>query len=271
MIKTSVILTTYNWPEALSLVLNSLNRQSILPDEVIVADDGSTESTAKLISEWHNKVSFSLKHVWQEDRGFRAAKIRNMAVANASGDYCIFLDGDCIVRPDFVAQHLRLAEIGFFVVGNRVLLSDKMTRTLFQQSNNITHCSLLGWFLKRCKGDINRWLSLWNLPGNSWRKLKPSEWRGAKTCNLGVWRENFYHVNGFDESFQGWGYEDSDLVIRLIQFGIKRKSGKYATTVLHMGHEKIDRDREKINLTLLEETVKGARQVFATDGVNKYL
>ena len=123
----SIIITTYNRPDALSCVLRSLSNQTNLFFEVIIADDGSSSETEKVIAELQQEVKFKILHVWQADDGFRAAQIRNKAVAKSTGEYLIFLDGDCLVFPDFVAKHLKLSEADYFVRGNRVMLSKECT------------------------------------------------------------------------------------------------------------------------------------------------
>ena len=127
MISISVIVTTYERPKALNAVLQSLSLQTILPAEIIIADDGSREKTRLLIKSWQSKISCSLIHVWQEDNGFRAARIRNLAAMSAKGSYLIFLDGDCLVFPDFISQHLYLAEANYMVMGSRILCSPTFT------------------------------------------------------------------------------------------------------------------------------------------------
>ncbi len=129
----SVIVTTYNREDALDAVLRSLACQSDRDFEVVVADDGSTAATAAVIDAWTGKIGRRLDHVWHEDRGFRAAEIRNRAILAARGVYCVFLDGDCIARPDFVAAHRRLAEPGCFVTGNRILLSRDLTAEVLRE------------------------------------------------------------------------------------------------------------------------------------------
>lgn len=129
----SIIITTYNRPDALQLVLQSLHNQSRLPDEVIIADDGSTPETQELITRIQAQVDYPIRHVWQPDEGFRAAQIRNQAARKAHSDYLIFLDGDCVVRPDFVQQHGLLAEKGWFVAGNRVMLNNDLTHQIESQ------------------------------------------------------------------------------------------------------------------------------------------
>ena len=155
----SVIVTTYNWPQALDRVLASLNAQKFNQLEVIIADDGSIDETAKLIEAWGQTFRFPLTHCWQEDQGFRAAMIRNRAIALAKHDYIIFIDGDCIVRPDFVLNHAKLAELNWFVAGNRILLTKPLTQKIFNDSLNVHEWSLSQWLLRRSIGECNRLIS----------------------------------------------------------------------------------------------------------------
>ena len=129
----TIIVTTYNREDALDAVLRSLARQTDMDFEVVVADDGSSAATGQLIETWKPKIAHRLEHVWHADQGFRAAEIRNRAILAARGAYCVFLDGDCIVRPNFVAMHRRLAEPGWFVTGNRVLLSAELTAKVLRE------------------------------------------------------------------------------------------------------------------------------------------
>lgn len=264
----SVIVTTYNQPEMLSAVLSSLAEQSVKNFEVIVADDGSSLKTTELIHAWQNRNLINIQHVWQEDQGFRAAKIRNKAVAASCGDYLIFIDGDCVCRPDFIKRHQQLIEEGFFVAGNRILCTQKFSKTIMARPDIIKK-SLWYWLWQRCCGRINRFSALFYLPFASLRSRKPNKWRGAKTCNLGLAASDFREVNGFDEQFEGWGYEDSDLVIRLLHAGVRRKSGRYATTVLHLWHPENNRAQEKKNLALLEQRLS-SEIVTAKLGLNQY-
>ena len=139
-IHPSVIVTTYERPRALHVVLESLSKQSITPHEVIIADDGSKQSTANVVEYWRDKMSCPITHSWQEDKGFRAAAARNMAVAHSSGNYLIFLDGDCIVFHDFIENHIRLAHPNTLVMGSRVLCSKELTEQIEKQ-----HTAPLTW------------------------------------------------------------------------------------------------------------------------------
>src|SRR5450631_696963 len=179
----SVIITTYNREDALDAVLRSLAHQTEQDFEVIVADDGSTAATAAVIDVWKGKVGRRLDRVWHEDRGFRAAEIRNRAILASRGAYCIFLDGDCIVRPDFVATHRRLAEAGCFVTGNRILLSRDLTADVLRGKLTPESWSFGRWLAQRLRGRVNRLSALLHLPLGPLRHLRRHAWRGARSCN----------------------------------------------------------------------------------------
>ena len=239
----SVIVTTYNREDALDAALRSLARQTDREFEVIVADDGSAAATGHLVDAWKAKVGQRLDHVWHEDRGFRAAEIRNRAILDARGTYCIFLDGDCIVRPDFVAVHRRLAEPGSFVTGNRILMSAALTARVLREKLTPETWGLGIWVVERLRGGVNRLSALLRLPLGPLRRLRQQAWRGARSCNLAVWRSDLDRVDGFDADYRGWGKEDSDIIARLLHAGVRRKDGVFATGVLHLWHAGADRSR----------------------------
>jgi glycosyltransferase involved in cell wall biosynthesis/GT2 family glycosyltransferase len=248
----SIIVTTYNRPDALDAVLRGLARQSDKDFEVIIADDGSSSETTALLQSWQGRLQQPLKHIWQEHRGFRAAEVRNRAILASSGAYCIFLDGDCIPRSDFVLEHRELAEIGWFVVGNRVLMSKRLTDQVLRQ-----HLEPELWtFAEACRarfnGDINRIAPLLQAKLGPVRKIRPQYWWGARSCNLAVWRADIEQVDGFDGSYVGWGLEDSDLLIRLLRAGVNRKDGRFSTGVLHLWHPLADPSLLSTNQTLLD-------------------
>jgi len=237
----SVIVTTYNRPDALAAVLRSLARQTDPNFEVVVADDGSTAPTADVIAAWQAKIGHRLAHVWHEDRGFRAAEIRNRAILAACGRYCVFLDGDCIVRPDFVAVHRRLSEVGWFVTGNRILLSRNLTDAVLRDHAAPEQWAVGQWLGERLRGGVNRLSALLHLPLGPLRRLRQREWEGARSCNLAIWRVDLDRVDGFDADYAGWGKEDSDIIVRLLHAGVRRKDGTFATGVIHLWHAEFDR------------------------------
>ena len=255
----SVIVTTYNREDALAAVLSALSRQADRGFEVVIADDGSRPATAALVERWRPRLGVPLGHVWQEDQGFRAAEIRNRAILACRGDYCVFLDGDCIVRPDFIATHRRLAEPAWFVTGNRVLLSQGLTETVLCDGLQPDGWSAAEWIAQRRRGGVNRLAAMLHLPLGPIRKLGPGQWRGARSCNLAVWRSDLEGVDGFDASFAGWGREDSDLLIRLLHAGVRRKDGRFATGVIHLWHAEADRAQLAANDARLDAVLKSER------------
>jgi glycosyltransferase involved in cell wall biosynthesis len=239
----SVIVTTYNREDALAAVLRSLAQQTDADFEVVVADDGSRPATAKAIEAWKTKVGHRVEHVWHEDRGFRAAEIRNHAVLASRGTYCIFLDGDCIVLPDFVAIHRRFAEPGYFVTGNRILLSPELTAKVLEEKLKPETWNFGRWVSERLRGGVNRLSALLHLPLGPLRRLRQRAWRGARSCNLAIWRRDLDRVDGFDADYSGWGKEDSDIIVRLLHAGVLRKDGAFATGVIHLWHAEADRSQ----------------------------
>ncbi len=255
----SVIVTTYNREDALDAVLRSLAAQGDRDFEVIVADDGSRPATKAVVESWNGKLGRRLEHVWHEDRGFRAAEIRNRAILAARGAYCIFLDGDCVARPDFVAVHRQLAERGWFVTGNRILLSPELTRKVLGEHLAPEAWSFARWIGERLRGGVNRLAAILPLPLGPLRKLRQQAWEGARSCNLAIWRSDLDRVDGFDADYSGWGKEDSDILVRLLHAGVRRKDGVFATGVIHLWHPEADRSALSENEKKLDVIVSGTR------------
>jgi glycosyltransferase involved in cell wall biosynthesis len=253
----SVIVSTYNREDALNAVLRALSRQSDRNFEIVVADDGSGPATARVVREWASRLP--IKHVWHEDRGFRLSDIRNRGIRESAGTYVLFLDGDCIARPHFVAAHRRLAESGWFVTGTRILLSRELTDRILHRGLEPESWGLGRWLLPRSRGELNRLAPLLNLRLGGTRKLTAWRWRGARGSNMAFWRADLEKVDGFDASFSGWGREDSDLFIRLIRAGVRRKDGRFATGVMHLWHPEADRSSLADNDRQLAEVLHSNR------------
>ena len=267
--KTAVVVTTYNRPDALAAVLDGYCEQADTDFELLVADDGSTHETRTLITGYAARAPFALYHVWQEDTGFRPGAARNRAVARTQADYLIFVDGDCVPAQDFVRRHKLLAEKHYFLSGNRVLLSEPFTQQVLAEHLPLHQWRAARWLRAWLARDVNRLLPLLMLPDAPFRKRSPQKWEGVKTCNLSLWRADFMRVNGFDESYSGWGLEDSDLAIRLIHAGVHHKSARFATPVFHLWHRENDRGRLAENQKLLDELMASNR-VEARVGVDQY-
>ncbi len=254
--KTTVIVTTYNRPDALREVIRGFTNQEDLRFDLIVADDGSKGETGSMLKSMADSLPFSLKHVWHEDLGFRAAAIRNKAIVQSNADYLIFTDGDCIPQKNFVKNHKKLAERGWVLSGNRILMSKVMTNELLRERLDWSGWGASHFVVHYLRRRINRLLPLVDLSAiESFRKLQAKKWSGVKTCNLSVWKSDIVAVNGFEESYQGWGLEDSDLVVRLIKKGLCVKSARFATPVLHLWHEENDRSQLTENQRLLDAVI----------------
>jgi len=245
----SLIITTYNWPEALNVVLKSALKQSRFPDEVIVADDGSGIATAECIEEMGKTTSVPIHHVWQEDKGFRAASARNKAIRASNCDYLVLIDGDMLLHEKFIEDHLACAQKDTFMQGSRVLLTEEKTADVLSLPENVFRFSFFEKGLKNRKNTIySRVLC------KLFSKQKKGI-RGIKTCNFALYREDAYRVNGFNECFVGWGREDSEFVVRLMNAGIARKDVKFSAIAYHLYHRENTRDSLPLNDKMLQEAI----------------
>jgi len=257
----SVIVSTYNREDALDVVLRALARQSDRNFEIVVADDGSGPATARVVRDWAARNPVPIKHVWHDDRGFRLAEIRNRGIRASSGAYIVFLDGDCIARRDFVAKHRRLAEPRWFVTGTRILLSRELTDRILHEGLEPELWGLARFMAHRLRHHFNRVAPLLALRLGPMRKLMAHRWRGARGSNMAFWRADLERVGGFDTSFSGWGREDSDIFIRMIRAGVRRKDGRFASGVLHLWHPDADRSHLDDNDRQLDEVLHSTRIV----------
>lgn len=245
--KISFIVLTYNRTDALLAVLRSLARQCGANHEVLVADDGSNAMQVGMLRQNCPTFKCPVRHVWHADTGFTAAAARNLGAFHASGEYLVFLDGDCVPGRSFVKAHTRLAEKFCFVNGSRVLLSPSLTLRVVHQQIDLLDQSWAFWTAARLKGDSNKLLHMLGWPSDLFRVKQGFEWKGIRSCNLAVWRKDFLTVNGFDETFEGWGHEDADLVLRLSHSGVLRKNGFWSTEVYHLWHPEQQRHKESAN------------------------
>ena len=267
--RCAVIVPTYNRPDALAAVLEGYLAQDDPDFELVVADDGSTTDTKAVIDSFQARAPFPIRHVWQEDLGFRVAAARNRGVAATNADYIIFTDGDCIPPPWFVRAHKRLAEKGHFLSGNRILLSERFTREVLNEKLPVQRWSRLKWLFARAAGRINRWVPLVRLPDLALRRRVHQRWEGIMSCNISLWREDLVKVNGVDESFSGWGMEDSDLIVRLYRAGVRHKSARFAAPVFHLWHRENDRGKLAENRRRFDEALRSDR-VRALQGLDRY-
>lgn len=258
----SLIISTYNWPDALNLVLKSISTQIMMPTEVIIADDGSRPDTKELIDRWKPNLPVPLIHVWQEDNGFQLAKIRNKAITKATGDYLISIDGDMVLSPYFVIDHLQFAKPNTFVQGGRVIVSQQKSAEAFE------HQELKLNFLT--SGISNRKNALRLIPlAKLISYFETTKLDRIRGCNQAFWRHDLLKVNGFNEAMVGWGREDSELAVRLFNSGVKRRNLKFAAPAYHLYHKENNRDRLNENDQLLKDAIQNSAH-FCDKGISQY-
>jgi glycosyltransferase involved in cell wall biosynthesis len=239
-VKTTVIVPTYNRPGELKLCLRSLLRQSALPQEVIVADDGSGEETRRAVEGFAASPGcpFPVRHVWQEDAGFRKPRILNEAVRNAAGDYLVFIDGDCMAHRHFVREHLRNAAPDAILGGKRVDLGRALSARILAGGEPVTGLPFR-LLLDSLTGDTRKWEEAILLRSPLLRRLLrrdriPDD--GIWGCNFSVPKELFYRINGCDEDFLDGSIEDNDLGIRVLNCGGRVRSVRALAVVFHLWH-----------------------------------
>lgn len=260
--KTTLLISTYNWPQALELIFESILIQTKLPDEILIADDGSREETKELIQFYSAKFPFTVKHFWQEDKGFRKSKILNIAIANTNADYIIQIDGDCILHEKFIEDHICNSERNLYLYGSRVNILPNYVKSIFEKK--IIKFNL---FSKEIK---NKTRTL-HIPFFSKLQSKhdgiSKKFRG---CNVSYWRSDFLAVNGYNEDFEGWGREDSDLVIRMGNLGVKAKRLRYAGILYHIYHKVNSKHNLELNNSIQEKTIN-QKITRCEKGVEQYL
>ncbi len=258
-IKISLIITTYNRPDMLRVCLESVQRQCLMPDEVIIADDGSTDETRQLIDGIRAEFEIPLKHVWHEDKGFRRAAILNAATREANdADFIIYIDGDVILHEHFIDDYARMAEPGYYIFGRAVYLNKSISEAIIR--GEILRPSF--W-----QAGVAHRENMLYLPKLSWltERYKRSKVYGGGR-NFGTWRFDIIMVNGYDEDYEGWGYEDNDLIIRLRNTGLISKAAKFQAIEYHLWHKK--RPANNTNIQILKQTINNI-SVRCRDGLFK--
>ena len=259
---TSLIITTYNWPEALELVLYSVFRQSVLPNEVVIADDGSSLETERLISKIADRSPIPIIHSWQEDKGFRVARCRNKAISKTSYEYIICIDGDMILHREFIKDHLENAKEGIYLQGSRAFLNKEYSKKILK-NKDITPPSIFSNIIE------NR-LNAIRLPffTKVFFSRTNKNLRRIRSCNFSMFKKDIVRVNGFNEDFVTWGQEDSEFVQRLFFSGVYRRNIKFSALQLHIYHKQGKPNNK--NISLLNRTIdKGL--AWCENGISNHL
>lgn len=256
----SLIITTYNWKEALEVVLLSALKQTTLPNEIIIADDGSKDDTKELINQIAKISTIPIIHSWQEDQGFRLSRSRNLAIAKASSEYIIVSDGDMILDPHFVEDHLLHAEPNTYIQGSRVLLSPQLTANTLLSKNFIKPSLFSNLYTNKLNSIRNIIFS------KIFGLIKSQKLKGIRGCNFSLFKNDIFKVNGFNEKFTSWGQEDSEFVQRLYNIGIKRKNMKFAGIQYHLYHK--EGNANSNNCEILLQTIQ-SKSTYCNEGLSQ--
>lgn len=266
MMKPTLVITTYNWPKALKLCVESVFSQTVLPLEIVIADDGSGDETRQMVESLKSVSPVPILRVWQPDEGFRAAQSRNRGIAVAHSDYIICVDGDQILEPHFVEDHVFYAESGCCVCGKRVKLTRKYSAML-QEDRGFSP----PWFWSpKIRFGYNfyalrsRWLCNRTIIRISDFRLRPR----IVSCNMAFWKSDAVRVNGFDEAFTTWGLEDRDFSLRLRHAGVTLKCIRFCANAFHLYHRTRSRD-EPLNMRQFMECAAEQR-IRAEKGLDQY-
>lgn len=260
-IKTSLIITTYNRKDALELVILSALRQSVKPDEIIIADDGSRADTAELIQQYQKKSEVPIIHSWQEDIGFRLAAVRNLAISKANYEYIIMVDGDIVMHRHFVKSHLRFAAPNRFLQGSRVLLLDDVTQQALRDKR-----INFSFFALGVKSRFNALYLPWISRLFSYSLTDLTRTRG---CNQSFWKSDIYEVNGFNEDFVGWGREDTEFMVRMINSGKHCFKMKLEGFGHHLYHPESSKELLPQNQKILDDAISQSIK-RCVNGIDKY-
>ena len=260
-LKVSLIITTYNRKDALELVLLSVLNQSVLPDEVIVADDGSRDDTRQLVESMAKTFPVPLIHCWHEDEGFRLSAIRNKAIAQAKYEYLIMVDGDIVLHRHFIKSHKKHAEKGFFIQGSRVLLMDGITTKALNEKISDLH------FLN--SGTQSRLNALYLPSLSRLASYKNTNLYNIRGCNLSFWRDDIKNINGFNEDFLGWGREDNEFMVRMMNNDIRCYKMKLEGFGFHLNHSESSRAMLPQNQLILDTAI-ASQSKRCNNGIDKY-
>jgi glycosyltransferase involved in cell wall biosynthesis len=234
----SVIFTTYNHPEWLAKTLWGFSVQTYRDFEIIVADDGSGDETRQVVETLKSEIDIPIRHVWQADEGFQKCRILNKAILESRGEYLIFTDGDCIPHPDFVKNHVELAESRTLLSGGYFKLPREVSQAITRQDIVDGNSTRPGWLLKNGVPFSFKLLKLCSnrFYGAILDKLTTTRatWNGHSSS---TWRNLVLETNGFDERMQ-YGGQDREFGERLVNMGVKTKQVRYRCSCVHLDHDR---------------------------------
>lgn len=258
----SLLVSTYNWKEALVLSLRSVSAQTVKPDEIVIADDGSKDDTRQLIERLKLEIGIPIVHIWHEDKGFRLSAIRNRAIVAAKGDYIIQIDGDVILNKHFIADHLDVAERGYFVCGSRVGLGPHSTSHLLRGVIDNPSYFKQGFkymFNGIRSGVLRHYLA---------KRYAQNNIPHLRGCNMAFWKEDLLRVNGYNEDLTMWGREDAEIAYRLIHSGVKKMCLKMGGVQFHLYHLLSSSENKPFHEKILQQVIEEKRS-WCENGISK--
>lgn len=257
----SLLISTYNWHKALDLCLKSILRQTVFPEEIIIADDGSTQETKQIIDKFRTIYSGKIKHIWHEDSGFKLAEIRNKGLLEATGDYIVQIDGDVILHPNFIEDHKNFAKENSFIKGRRSMIGKEKTEELLNQ--NSVSISFLSKDLKRREHGIR--IAFYN---SLFSSKEENSADGVMGSNMAFWRKDFVKANGYNNGLKGWGAEDKELAQRFVNLGLKKRKLKFAGIQYHLFHNESDKSKHDAQMEVIE-ALKSSKKTRCENGLEE--
>ena len=259
----SVLISTYNWKEALALCVRSVLWQTVRPAEIVIADDGSRDDTRATIEALRRETDIPIVHVWQEDCGFRKTEILNKAILKVAHPYIVQIDGDVVLERHFIEDHLEVAEKGCFVCGSRVGLKPEMTARFLREGVDFRPPFLqlgLGYALNSLRiGPLRRYLA---------PRFGQKDLTRLRGCNMAFWREDLLRVNGYNEDLTMWGQEDTEIAYRLIHAGVRKKFLKAGGVEYHLYHTPASRANLDYHNAVLADVI-ARKLVWCENGIVK--
>lgn len=261
--RLTLVINTFNQPEYLARVLSAVSRQTRRPDEVVLADDGSGPETREVFEQWRSAAGIPARHAWQEQAGFRRSRILNLAIAASTGEHLVFLDGDTLPHPRFVADHFEVVEgrTSVFVQGHRSLVERRAAPWFGREDLARDRWRAL------FTGQLSGWKHAFRWPRPMIRER--SDLHGIRGCNLAIRRADLVRVNGYNEAFVGWGREDSELAVRLMNAGVRRLDVRGRAPCFHLWHPPASRAHLGNNDQILAES-QARRATWCERGLDQH-